>query len=479
MPAVEDIRRAVSSLCLNTGDRRRIFGSTLSALNQHQSATQKSAIPPLWQRRELNPRLLLRSATFRTVLTNATILLLGMGSSVQLSRWLGPTGRGQIAAAMLWPMLLTYIMSMGLISAIMYYAAQPETPIQELMANAAGCALVQGTLGIVAGYFIMPWVLHSQSTVVVHISRWYLSVIPVSLLTQYGCSVLQGKLHFAAFNTSRLVIPVGYVLGVLLLKMHGTLTFSRAVMLHLFLNVAALALTLIIILTLHLPIGLRTDWTLARRMLRYGAQVQAGDLSSAANLRLDQVLMSAWMPPAMLGLYVVAVSASGLSDVIALAWRIVATPAIARQGAIAERRLTLQKTFRRYLLISSPLTCLLALALPVLIPAFFGRAFRDSIVPAEVLLVGAVFLSAKNVLGGGLQALGSPWLGSRADILALIVTVVALPPLLLRYHILGAAIASTLAYATQLCIVLYGLHHVHSISPRSLLVSETVKVRNS
>ena len=64
-----------------------------------------------------------------------------MGSSVQLSRWLGPSGRGQIAAAMLWPMLLMYIMSMGLISAIMYYAAQPETPIQELMANAAGCAL--------------------------------------------------------------------------------------------------------------------------------------------------------------------------------------------------------------------------------------------------------------------------------------------------------------------------------------------------
>jgi hypothetical protein len=45
--------------------------------------------------------------------------------------------------------------------------------------------------------------------------------------------------------------------------------------------------------------------------------------------------------------------------------------------------------------------------------------FDETVWPAEVLLLGAACLPAKNVLGGGLQALGSPWLSSRADIVAL------------------------------------------------------------
>ncbi len=413
--------------------------------------------------------MLLASPMFRTLATNSAILGLGLISSVQLSRWLGPMGRGQVAAALLWPILLTYIVSTGLISGVMYYGTQAGVRIEGLLANALGFALIQGALGIVAGYFIMPWVLHSQSAAVIHAARLYLLAIPISLLTQYGCSVLQARLHFTAYNALRVVIPVGYVAGVLLLKMYGALRFSSVVQLQLLLNASALAFVVIWIFALHIPVGVRIDWELAKKMVRYGVQVQSGDLSSAANLRLDQVLMSAWMPPAVLGLYVVAVSASQLSDVVALAWRIVATPRIARKESVPERRQLLQISFRQYLLVSVPFICLLALAFPVVIPILFGKAFRPSITAAEILLVGAVFLSAKNVLGGGLQALGSPWLVSRADLVALVVTAVTLPPLLWRLGIVGAAIASTLAYGTQLLVVLYGLYRTHSISPGSLV----------
>lgn len=416
-----------------------------------------------------NPRLLLASPMFRTCATNAAILGLGLISSVQLSRWLGPAGRGQVAAVLLWPMLLTYIVSTGLISGVMYYGAQPEVRIERLVANAMGFAVAQGVLGMAVGYSLMPWVLHSQSLGVVHAARLFLAVIPMSLLTQYGCSILQARLHFAAYNALRVVIPAGYVAGVLLLKMYGALQFGSVVRLQLLLNGFALVFVVVWIFVLRIPVGVRIDWNLAKQMMHYGVQVQSGDLSNAANLRLDQVLMSAWMPPAMLGLYVVAVSASQVSDVVALAWRIVATPRIARETSISERRILLQKTFRKYLTVSIPVLCLLAIALPVLIPFLFGREFRTSIVCAEILLVGAAFLSAKNVLGGGLQALGSPWLASRADLLALVVTVVTLPPLLLRWGIVGAAIASTLAYGTQLAVVVFGLHTTHSISPRSLV----------
>ena len=170
--------------------------------------------------------------------------------------------------------------------------------------------------------------------------------------------------------------------------------------------------------------------------------------------------MSAWMPASLLGLYVVAVSASQLGDLVSLAWRIVMTPSIARGETMSGRGGSAPADFSWISAGKYSLILLLALSLPVLIPAFFGAAFKASILPAEVLLIGAACLSAKNVLGGGLQAMGSPWLASRADLIALAVTVITLPPLLWRFGILGAAAASTLAYATQLLGVLYGLTRV-------------------
>ena len=361
-------------------------------------------------------------------------------------------------------MLLTYLVSAGIITSLVYHAAQPEIRTQSLVANGAVLALLQAAVGMSVGYVIMPWVLHSHTSDVISSSRWYLLVIPISLLSQYGCSVLQARLHFNALNSVRLVIPVGYVIGVLALKLSSALTFQRVVTLQLILNFAVLAGVVVAFCWLRVPVGFRPEWDLASRMLRYGLQVYLGDLSNMANLRLDQVLMSAFLSSQTLGLYVVAVNASGLGDSVAVAWRMIATPSIARRASLEERRDLLGHIFRRYLMVSIPVTLLLALALPVLIPLLYGQAFRPSIAPAEVLVVGVACLSAKTVLGGGLQALGSPWLSSRADLIALLVTLIALPPLLWRFGILGAAVASTLAYVTQFCCAVYALRSAHSIS---------------
>jgi O-antigen/teichoic acid export membrane protein len=446
-----------------------MYWAILNRRMQYLSAANRS-VPGRFLRNLIsNPRRLVTSPTMRTLLANVAIIGLGLVNSIQLSRWLGPAGRGEIAAALLWPMLITYLVSAGIITSVLYHAAQPEVRTQTLVANATVFALLQAAVGMSVGYVIMPWVLHSQNSAVIHSSRWFLLVIPICLLSQYGCSVLQARLHFSALNSLRLVNPVGYLIGVLALKLNSALTFERVVSLQLILNLAVLACVVVGFCWLRIPVGFRPEWGLASSMVRYGLRVYTGDLSGLMNLRLDQVLMSAFLPPAVLGLYVVAVSASGLGEAVSVAWRMVATPSIAGKNSVDERRALLKTTFHSYFLVSTPLAALLALSFPVLIPLFFGRAFTGAIWPAEVLLVGAACLSAKNVLGGGLQALGSPWLSSRADLVALVVTLLALPPLLWRFGILGAAVASTLAYATQLYFALDGLRRVHSISARSLV----------
>jgi O-antigen/teichoic acid export membrane protein len=201
--------------------------------------------------------------------------------------------------------------------------------------------------------------------------------------------------------------------------------------------------------------------------------VLIGDLSQAANLRLDQVLMAGMLPAVQLGWYVTAVSAAGLAQTLSTAVKMVVIPSVANQAEVSIRVSMLRRAFQRYWILSLIITLLVAVALPVLIPLVFGEEFRPSILVAEVLLLGALFIGAKEVLTGGAQALGNPWLGSRAELLALGVTVVLLLVLLPVMGIMGAAIASAAAYFASLVALVYGLRQEYVISVGDLFRIQT------
>lgn len=432
---------------------------------------------------------MLRSLTLRTFVVNSGIMALGLAHSVLLARWLGPAGRGEVAATMLWPVLLINFGSMGLISSTLYFTALPESKTEIIFANGIFLAVVQTVIFLPIGYIALPWLLSSQSLAVVNAGKLYLLIIPFSLATQYATGMLQGRMHIMVFNLLRLVIPVGFLIGIIVLKMLGALVLFNIVSLHLTLNVLIFFVTLLALLRVGIRLGVLPDVSVAGKMLRYGAQVQVGDISQSMNLRLDQTLMAAWLPPLQLGLYVVAVSFASLSQVLSSAVRIVVTPRIARKD-VSERLITLETVFRRYWLLSLLATLILALVLPFAIPGVFGNDFREAIWPAEILILASLFIGAKDVLIGGAQALGSPWLGSRADLVALVVTVLLLVILLPKMGMMGAAIATIAAYATGLIMVVYGLHHSHGISPlslfrlrssdlRELLASSSVKAISS
>jgi O-antigen/teichoic acid export membrane protein len=411
---------------------------------------------------------MLRSLILRTLITNCGINALGLANSILLSHWLGPVGRGEIAAAMLWPMLLAYLSSMGIISSTSYFAAARGSKLQSIFSNVMALALIQSAVALVIGYLALPYLLHSQSANVINTARLYLLVIPITLTTQYGTSILQGRMHMSAFNWLRTIIPFGYLAGTVALAMTGRLVLLNIVILHLGLAVAMWFGAMAVLLRLGIRPGFRPDVGLGKDMLRYGAKVQVGSVSGQANQSLDQVLMAAWLPPAYLGLYVVAVSSAALSQLFSGSVKMAATPSIAQRESRSERAAVLQGVFRRYWLLSFLIALAISAFLPIAIPVVFGIRFKAAIWPAEVLLVGTFLAGAMEVLAGGAQALGDPWLGSRAQLGALAVTVLLLYLLLPRMGIMGAAIATTAACATQLLIVVAGLRSSHAIPAMSL-----------
>src|SRR5258705_110334 len=94
---------------------------------------------------------MLRPLILKTLITNFGLTSIGLVNSGLLSRWLGPGGRGESAAAMLWPTMLVYLSSMGLIMATLYFAALPQSRPQVLFANSTLLGVAQGILAAVIG----------------------------------------------------------------------------------------------------------------------------------------------------------------------------------------------------------------------------------------------------------------------------------------------------------------------------------------
>jgi O-antigen/teichoic acid export membrane protein len=411
---------------------------------------------------------MLRSLIFRTLIVNCGINALGLANSILLSHWLGPVGRGEIAAAMLWPMLLAYLSNFGIISATSYFAASRPTKLQPIFSNAIALALIQSAVALTIGYFALPYLLHSQTPNVINSARLYLLVIPITLSAQYGTSILQGRMHMTAFNWLRMIIPCGYLAGTIAMAMSGRLVLNNIILLHLGLSVVMWLGAMSVLYNIGIRPSLQLDRETGEDMLKYGAKVHIGDVSGLANQSLDQVLMAAWLPPVYLGLYVVAVSAASISGVFSGTVQMVATPSITQRQTPQERAAVLQGVFRRYWLLSFFVAAMLAAILPFAIPLVFGSSFKAAIWPAEVLLIGVFLMGAREVLSGGARALGDPWLGSKAQIGALLVTAMLLYLLLPRMGIMGAAIATSAACATQLLIVIAGLRSSHAIPAMSL-----------
>ena len=415
---------------------------------------------------------MLRSVFFNkytsVFVTNLGILGISMVTSILLARYLGPTGRGEIAATILWSALLIALGSLGMIESALYFVALPDVESRHVFANAFGMVLIQSAILVPLGYLAMPWLLASQRPEVIEASRAYLIIVPISLFTQYNRSILQGRMKIAAYNLIQIAIPIGSLIGTLALYRLNNLSVQSVVFLLIVLNIVIMLMSLALLLLHKIPIGLEPDLPLARSMLSYGFQVQVGAVFSNANLRLDQVLMAAWVSPEQLGLYVVAVSASSTSGVLSRAVSIVATPAIAKQTDPWQRIEQLQTIFRYYWLSGIVLKVVIALALPWGIPWIYGKEFSGAIVVAEVLLLASLFLDASYVLMAEVRGLGAPWLASRAEIVACGVTVIFLLVLLPSLGILGAAITSLLAYATALGVLVAGMQRCYAISLKEL-----------
>jgi O-antigen/teichoic acid export membrane protein len=190
------------------------------------------------------------------------------------------------------------------------------------------------------------------------------------------------------------------------------------------------------------------------------------------NLRLDQLLMAAFLSPQILGLYVVAVAWASAASPLLSAVGIVIFPRVASQSILAERIRVLTQGFHLAVLSGAGISILLAAVTPFALPLIFGKPFEQVIPASLILILASVISNINSVLGDGMRGFGRPAVVLVSECVGLVVTTVTLALLLESFGIIGAAISSFLGYSATLLALLVQISRIIDLHFREILLPD-------
>lgn len=403
-----------------------------------------------------------REGASRLVLSNlgaraAALVAVGI-ATLLVARMAGPVWVGALALLRVLPPLAGFLGTGGLPLASPYFLAGADAKDHRLRPTLLALTAAGSMVGA-AG-----WVAVSPA-----LQRWLLPELTLGVVAFAGVLVLS-QMAVSAFKSfcqgdndlpgSNLIIVLEEATFLPAFGLLWAAGFRDGMLIVLSLLASRIATAVVGGVRLwrrHFMRSLRSvDLALARRVWRFALRGQVGNVMLLVNLRLDFAIVDVVAGPAALGIYAVASKYAELLRLPSDAVLWVAYPKFARGGEIAlpsKVRATMKRAGLAVALAAIPL----ALLAFVVIPVVYGSAFSGAVLPACVLLIGLAGEGVGAVAIAYLYGHGRPGLASTGVGVGVVVTVVLDLLLIPRFGVMGASIASTVAYlcSTVACVAFF------------------------
>lgn len=393
---------------------------------------------------------------------NAILAISSLVTGPLQARSLGPTGRGDLAAILVPVLLAPVLLDLGLTAFIVRARAQGRSR-GELLGSLIPISVAFSLIGVIAAVPLSRLIADGRGTVETGLMiGLLLSPVWVTLLTAQGLPWGEERWRTATFV--RVAAPVITAVSMTVLYFCDSLTVETAFIV--FLGASALANAPLVYLMV------RSDrWRFKPKIVRegthFGVRAWLGNLFSATDARLDQVLMAGLVAPRELGLYAVAVSAANFPSSFIGAVAQAINPRVAQGNTELTRR-----SCRVSFFITTIATLAVVALVPILVPFLFGDAFKDAIVLTWVLLASTMSGAVSAALLSALSAAGHPGSAARAQLFVLVPTIAALIILLPSTGALGAAVIATVSSIVRCGALLHQALRVLGGRLREYLVIE-------
>jgi len=399
-----------------------------------------------------------------TVSTRLVLALLATVGGVVTARVLQPEGRGTYAVV---AAVATAALSLGHLSieqanVFLWHRGEDR---RALATNALSLGLVAGTVAAAAAWVVVEVLFPGAFPgIAVGSLVTALAAVPFGMaaLYLYGLVVLDDRI--GRQNAVRLSASALQVSAIVVLAAAGRLTPMTVVVIW-----AVTTAVPVIGLLPGLGVRLRRlSFPLARRTLGTGSRYHLGMVAIFLLWRVDVFLLNALDDRVQVGLYAIAVS---VAEFLSLVTGSVAQVALPRQvvGPFDDAAYYTARVARVTTVGSFALVSLIALGGPIAIPLVFGSSFRGSVAPLLGLLPGLLALGLIRPVTALFVRLDRPLVVSGLAVTALATNVALNFALIPPLGALGAALASTIAYAQLACCYIVWLLRATPLRAADLL----------
>ncbi len=362
-------------------------------------------------------------------------------------------------------------------STTLFCAREPENA-RSYVSSAIVLSISVGAPILLLGYLAMPYLLSAQTISVIGAARWYLLILLFYIFFNFPLAAVRGLGHFSLWSAFRYIAPFGSLVVLLVAWLSGNVN-PRFIALGALVVMGLVSLPAIFyIMSRRLSGSLRPNPDSWLPMLKFGVPLVASALPKQLNLRLDQMMMAALLPPRLLGLYVVAVAWSTMTGPVLEGMGAFLFPHVAAHKTDGEQAEALVRIAR----LATPIALVQIAAFCAITPWgltwIFGEPYRESIPSALILVVAGSTLYLGQLLEEGLRGLGKPLPILVAELGGLVITAFSLVVLLRPMGIVGAAISSFLGYTVVWSILVARIRSITGFSVVEILVPSGAELRD-
>jgi O-antigen/teichoic acid export membrane protein len=398
------------------------------------------------------------------------IVALNAGTGILTARTLHPAGRGELAAILLWPQVLSGALALGLPSALTYNIRLRPSKTPSFLLAAITLGFIIGSLATCGAIVLAPHLLRQYRPEIVFVAQCLMPNLIVGIYLLLGRAALEADHSFGQSGMVLITPPSLTLAGLSVLALLHHLTPVSAGITYILSGIPA-----VIFLYTRLPFSLwqpfREVLSASKLLLSYGIRSYGIDLCGTLGYYIDQALVVSLLSPEKMGVYVVALSASRVMNVPQQALASVLFPSMvgrSRQeiASLIERSLRIGGTLAIF---SSVVTFVCGRTLLRLV---YGRAFAEVGGLLGILTVEAALSGCVSIIAQAFMASNRPGIITKQQILGLSCGVPCLLILIPRFGVSGAATSILISTGVRFTFAAYSFRKEFSGRMPTLLLDQ-------
>ena len=406
-------------------------------------------------------------AVAQSITSKAVVLCLQAGTGILTARELRPWGRGELAAMILWPLLVASVTTLGVPSSLIYFLRHRPHDRDQLIANGFLMSLILGSAAAIVTAAILPVCLHEYSHSIVRAAQWFLITVPVCSLILTGRAVLEASYDFFASNSIQILTPLATLAGLILfLGLHRFNPYTAATA---YIAASVPALCMMISRVRRVFAGrISAQIVVMKQIFGYGIRSYGIDMLGTLALYVDQVLVIGLLRPGAMGAYAVVLSFSRMLNLFQASVVMVLFPKSAGRPVREVVAIT-GVAVRISSLVAALCGIVVCAAGPFLLRFFYGNEYVSATGALRILVAEIVLSGATYVLAQAFMALNAPGVITVLQATGLSLSIPFMLLLIPRWGIYGAAVSLLASTIARLIFVFVAFRLFLKTEPPSLI----------